>query len=281
MTATGDGVRISPTAHYTGHTWVHHGMSDPHLDTAAGRVLFHGLRPLDRTLSLLRQPTVGGFLLSRHGVIDAELRAAIDDNGVTQIIEIACGLSPRGLVFCREYGDRITYVEADLPEMAELKRRRLASAGVLGDRHRVVPVDALADDGPLGIGELVKTLDPTRTTVIIAEGLINYFDRATVQAMFERFASALAGFPRSLFLTDVYLRDDVHNPLVRFFTVGLAVFVRGSVHVFDDTPQEMVRAVKGAGFTDVDVLHVSEHPGAGRRARDPGAAMVRIIRATR
>lgn len=279
MTSKGDGVRISPTAHYTGHTWVHHGMSDRHLDTSTGWVLFHGLRPVNRTLSILGQPTVDGFLLTRHRVIDAELRAAIDDGTITQIVEVACGLSPRGLTFRREYGDRITYVEADLPEMAELKRRRLRSVGALGDRHRVETVDALVDHGPLSIEELASRLDPAEGTAIITEGLVNYFDRPTAQSMFERFATALVDFPRALYLTDVYLHDDVQNPMIRFFAMGLSAFVRGSVYVFDETPDEMVRAVQRAGFTHVDVLHGSEHPAAGRRAGDPGAAIVRIVRA--
>lgn len=280
MTTSGQGARITPTAHYTGHTWVHHGMSDRHLDTTTGRLLHQGLRPLDMTLSFLGQPTVDGFLVARHRLIDAELRRAIDAGVVSQIIEVACGLSPRGLVFSRDYADRITYVEADLPGMADLKRRRLAAASSLGENHRVVELDALATDGPNSILEVARGLDPTRGTAIVTEGLINYFDRATAQSMFERFAAALNGFPNGLFLTDVYLRDYVGHPLVRFFTMGLSLFVRGRVHVFDDTVEEMARAVESAGFSNAEVLDVGGHPAVGDLSNDRGASIVRVVRAT-
>jgi len=51
------------------------------------------------------------------------------------VIEVAAGLSPRGWRFRRRYGDRLTYVEADLPAMAARKRGALERMGSLGDRH--------------------------------------------------------------------------------------------------------------------------------------------------
>lgn len=279
MPSDRDAAQISPTAHYTGHTWVHHGMSDPALATPLGLVLFHGLRPLDRTLHVLGQPTVDGFLLARHRAIDAHLRAAIDDGCVTQIVEVACGLSPRGLRFHREYGDSIVYIEADLPTMARLKRRQLRHAGSLGDSHRVVAVDALADEGSDSLVELMEALDPQRGTAIITEGLVNYFDQATAEAMFGRFARALAPFPTGLFLTDLYLAGDNDHLLVRLFSAGLAVFVRGRVHVYYSDADEVVGVMREAGFVTATAERASDHPAAGRAGRDPAASMVRIVRA--
>lgn len=274
-----DAAQISPTAHYTGQTWLHHGMSDPALATLLGLILFHGLRPLDRTLHVLGQPTVDGFLLARHRAIDAHLRSVIEDGSVTQIVEVACGLSPRGLRFHREYGDSILYVEADLPGMARLKRRQLREAGSLGEYHRVMEVDALADEGSDSLAELMATLDPHRGTAIITEGLINYFDQATAEAMFARFARALEPFPTGLFLTDLYLAGDNDHILVRLFSAGLAVFVRGRVHVFYSDENEVVRAMQEAGFGAATAERASDHPAAGKAGRDPAASMVRVVRA--
>ena len=58
-------------------------------------------------------------------------------------------MSPRGWRFARDHGDAITYVEADLPAMADSQAPALERAGSLSEHHRVVEIDALADEaGP-------------------------------------------------------------------------------------------------------------------------------------
>lgn len=273
------GARISPTAHYTGQTWVHHGMSDPSLATSTGRLLYAGLRPLDRTLSLLGQPTLDGFLLARHRTIDAYLEQAIEDGSVSQVIELACGLSPRGLRFHRRYGDRITYIEADLSGMAALKRRQLQRSASLTESHRVVTIDALTDDGSDSLAQLTAAMDRNRGTALLTEGLVNYFDQRTAESMFARFARALEPFPTGLYLTDLYLSGDNDKPLVRVFSTALSVFVRGSVHTFYPDPQAAEDALTDAGFNAVTIQLAADNPAAGRAGRDPGASLVRIARA--
>ena len=44
------------------------------------------------------------------------LERAIEAGGVTQVIELACGLSPRGWRFANRYGERLRSIEADLSE---------------------------------------------------------------------------------------------------------------------------------------------------------------------
>lgn len=273
--------RISPTAHYTGHTWVHHGMSDPALDTSMGRLLFNGLWPLERALSLLGAPTVEGFLISRHRVIDAYLHEAIDEGSITQVVELACGLSPRGMMFHRRYGDRITYVEADLPDMARLKRRRLEDSGeTLGGCHRVETVDVLADDGPHCVGSLVAGLDDRTGTAIVTEGLVNYFDRDTAEGMFKRFTSALEPFSTGMYLSDLYLTGDNSNPLSAVFAAALGVFVRSRVYTYYASESEAVDALRSAGFDSVTATLAGDHPAAGDMAGDRGSSLVRVVRAT-
>lgn len=87
------------------------------------------------------------------------------------MIEVACGLSPRGWRFAKRYGDRLHYVEADLPEMAARKRAALERIGSLGDYHRVREVDALRDDdGPGSLAAIAAELDHRRGLAIITEG---------------------------------------------------------------------------------------------------------------
>jgi len=275
-----DGSRISPTAHYTGQTWVQHAMSDPCLATPEGRLLYTGLRPIHWTLALLGQPTLDGFLLARHRTIDAYLTEAIEDGSVSQVIELACGLSPRGLRFHRRYGDRITYIEGDLPHMAALKRQELEQAGSLDENHRVVVLDALADEGPNSLAALTSAMDPNRGTALVTEGLINYFDQSTAEAMFSRFAGALAQFPNGMYLTDLYLNRVTNAPLIRAFSGVLSVFVRGSVYTFYPSTEAAENALVGAGFSLASVGSAADHPASATAKRDPGASLVWIARAT-
>src|SRR5262249_15013376 len=97
---------ITPTAHYTAAVWARNGLSHPALSTTAGRLMFESTRP---TMALFR--ALGGTkledqLLARHRLIDRLLDAAIDRGEVTQVIEIAAGLSPRGWRFTRNHGER-------------------------------------------------------------------------------------------------------------------------------------------------------------------------------
>ncbi len=169
------GDRIGPTAHYTGYVWARNGLSHPELATAEGRVLFEALQPAMIVSRAAGSATLEAYLLARHRAIDARLERAIERGEVTQVIEVACGLSPRGWRFAKRYGDHLDYVEADLPDMAARKRAALDRLGSLGDRHRVREVDALRDDyGPGSLAAIAAELDHGHGLAIITEGLLGY-----------------------------------------------------------------------------------------------------------
>ena len=124
---------ISPTAHYTGYVWARNGLSTPELETAVGRLSFASMQPAAALSRLLGGPTLEQFLLARHRLIDHVLEEAIAAGRVSQVLEIAAGMSPRGWRFAGRHGDAVTYVEADLPAMAARKRAALERAGSLSD----------------------------------------------------------------------------------------------------------------------------------------------------
>jgi O-methyltransferase involved in polyketide biosynthesis len=246
---------VSPTAHYTGHVWVRNGLSHPELATREGRVLFEALQPTMAVSRVLGGPTLERPLLSRHRLIDERLAHAVDDGSVAQVVEVACGMSPRGWRFAERYGDRLTYVEADLPDMAERKRRALARIGSLGERHRVVEIDVLRDDG---LAEVTAGLDRDAGTAIVTEGLLTYLDTDQVRALWCRFASALAGFPAGLYLSDLRLAGESVGALERGFSVALSAFVRGRVHAHFADEAEAEAALIDAGFAAA-TLHRGDH----------------------
>jgi O-methyltransferase involved in polyketide biosynthesis len=270
---------ISPTAHYTGHVWGRNGLSHPTLSTFQGRVFFDALAPAMFASRTLGGPTLEGMLLARHRIIDRLLATAIDDGRVSQVIEVACGMSPRGWRFVQRYGEALTYVEADLPEMAERKRRALEEAGSLGESHRVVALDALSDEGPESLAAVAEPLDRAGGLAIITEGLLTYFDQADVLGMWRRFARELARFSHGLYLADMRL-DEPRPAPERVFSALLSAFVMGRVHTHFPSEEAAAEELRDAGFAEARLHRADRHPAAGDAGRDPAAARIHIIEAT-
>jgi O-methyltransferase involved in polyketide biosynthesis len=268
--------RISPTALYTGYVWARNGLSHPRLATTEGRLLFESLRvPMGVSLALGGN-SLERYLLARHRSIDQLLADAIDSGRVSQVVEVAAGLSARGWRFSSRYGTQIRYVEADLPAMAERKRTALREMGSLSDHHRIVALDAVADEGAMSLPSLAASLDGDRGTAVITEGLLGYLDTRSVLALWRRVAQVLGRFPHGLYLSDLHLGTVADLP-VRAFRVLLSAFVRGNVYLHFDAAADAVRELHRAGFDEADVRRACEVLGStGKR----GEQLVHIIEAT-
>jgi O-methyltransferase involved in polyketide biosynthesis len=264
--------RISPTAHYTGYVWARNGLSHPELETPEGRVLFESLRLPMAASGLLGGGSLEAYLLARHRAIDTRLERAIEEGRVSQVIEVACGLSPRGMRFAERYGDRLTYVEADLPGMVARKRAALRRIGSLSERHRVEEVDALSDDS---LAAVADTLDPLNGLAIITEGLLGYLEHDAVKGIWRRFARTLKSFRQGTYISDIHI-GELQNLQVRVFRVMLSAFVRGRVHLHFGTEHEVVAALREAGFSSADVWRAADVAGT---SRDTGARLAHILEA--
>jgi len=270
---------ISPTAHYTGEVWRRSGLSHPWLSTREGRAMYDLLHPVMRASAVLGGPSLEAYLLARHRAIDARLERAIQDHAVTQVIEVAAGLSPRGWRFASRYGERVTYIEADLPAMAARKRRALERIGSLSDHHRVVELDALAGSDPSDPASLAAAaaqLDGDRGVAIITEGLLGYLPTDAMLAMWSRFAATLSGFPSSCYISDLHL-GSVANPAVHAFRVALSAFVRGRVYLHFDDAADAEARLRECGFATASVRPAGQLvtlPG------DPGSTLAHILEAS-
>ena len=252
-----DSARISFTARYTGHVWQRLGWSDPRLATPGGRALFQLLRPamaLGRVLGGGRD--LQSLLAQRHVLIDDTLRAAIEGEGIPQVLEIAAGLSPRGLRL-RASHPQVRVVEADLPAMAAEKRRRLGDA--VGPLHQVAELDVTATSGPLSLAAVwQRTLDPLQPVAVVTEGLVNYLPPAAAVALFARLAESLRS-SGGLYVTDGVLPppDASGRTLVRGFQRALEVATRGPVFLHD-----LPRLLADAGWPQVQVRDPDRDPVA-------------------
>jgi O-methyltransferase involved in polyketide biosynthesis len=243
---------ISPTAPYTGYVWARNGLSHPELASLEGRLMFEATRPTMTALRLLGGTTLESYLLARHVALDDLLTEAIERHGATQVIEVACGLSPRGWRFVERY-DRLVYIEADLPDMAARKRDALARMGSLSSRHRVEDLDALRDEGPGSLAAISATLDQDEPLVIITEGLLSYFDQEPMLGMWRRFADTLSGFADGRYFSDIHLSGDARGPHVFAARAVLSAFVRGPVELHFADVDETVAALLDSGFATAAV----------------------------
>src|SRR5262245_42505283 len=249
---------ISPTAHYTGAVWARNGLSHPALATSAGRAMFESMRLPMAATKALGGTTLEEMLLARHRLIDRVLEEAIERGEVSQVVEIAAGLSPRGWRFSQRYGERVTYIETDLPEMVTRKRQALEEAGSLGPDHRVVVLDALREDGPESLDSVAAGLDPARGAAVITEGLLSYLARDDVLGIWRRTARALSPVSYGMYVSELHLAGENSHVTIAVGTRLLSVFVRGRVEMHFDDEAEAAGALTAAGFPEARLHSGSE-----------------------
>ena len=275
-----DSAHITPSAHYTGYVWYRHRLADPAFATALGRWVHGCVAPINWGARIGFGLNIEDFLLQRHLLIDARLTQAIEARGVTQVVEIACGLSPRGRRFRQRY-PQLTYLEADLPPMAARKSALLQEQGWLDGKHRVRAVDILAEQGEQSLAALLSELDPDRPVAVITEGLVNYFQRPVIEGFWRRLATALRLFPEATYLTELYpdLREHPRYRQIRWGVGLIGRLTRGGYPLHYRSAEEIEEAFVGCGFGRVGVLDPQvEGAGLGLpQGRMP--SLVRVIEA--
>jgi O-methyltransferase involved in polyketide biosynthesis len=280
MSERASSAHISPSAHYTGYVWYRHRLAEPAFVTGFGRFVHGLLAPITWGARVGFDLDIEQFLLQRHLQIDAQLSAAIERGGVCQVVEIACGLSPRGRRFTARY-PQLRYLEADLPLMAARKRLLLQAQGWLGDRHRVRAVDILAADGSQCLASLFAELDRSQPVVVITEGLVNYFELPLIESFWARLAEQLRQFPQATYLTELYpdLREHPRYRQLRWGVGLVGRLTRGSYPLHYRNEAAIVEGFSRCGFTAVEVFDPSRTPLALGLPPSKSEGLVRVIEA--
>ncbi|HUS25031.1 MAG TPA: class I SAM-dependent methyltransferase [Candidatus Binatia bacterium] len=279
LRARAESENVSPTAYATGYFWYRHGLSHQGLLIPEAEKHERRFRGLIRIIRVLTGVSLDALMLARHKGIDALLARDIESGKVTQVIELAAGLSPRGWRFKQRYGAKITYIETDLPHMAQLKQQRLADSGLLTPGHRVEAVNVLVDSGAGSLFELTRGLDHKAGVAVITEGLLSYLDPDAAKAVWHRIAVALREFPTGVYLSDAYLRQDRYGFAMRLFRGAIQRFVQGRMHVHFQAPDDATRLLHAAGFRQV-TLHETAHIAETRElSQTPGGDRVRVLEA--
>ncbi|MFK5924414.1 MAG: class I SAM-dependent methyltransferase, partial [Verrucomicrobiota bacterium] len=257
-----DTSRISITAHYTGYLWYKNGLSDRSFTTPKGRWAYYGLYAGDKASRSLFGTDIESILLQRHLLIDHLAEKILTEHGEVQILELACGLSPRGYRFYQNSDvTPLRYVEADLPAMANRKQQLLNDLGDMDSRHKVVPCNIFQEKGDLSLTSILnKEFTTTKPLLVITEGLVNYFPTPTIEPFWQRLAQQLQEFSTGIYLTDI-ISDDPSNKSTPWLKMGigiLAAVARGKTALHYRGDKDLQSAFLRQGFTDCKIHNPNE-----------------------
>jgi O-methyltransferase involved in polyketide biosynthesis len=124
------------------------------------------------TLAVMKDTKLAPQFEARHKLLDR----LIGQTGIKQVLEIAAGLSTRGLDITDD--DSVTYVELDLPNMMADKRKIVAdlrAKGKLPRRSNLFFEDGSAVE-PEDFLKAVRHFDEAKPIVVMNEGLLRYLN---------------------------------------------------------------------------------------------------------
>lgn len=240
---------ISFTAHYTGYIWYQMGISHPALATKKGKTLAALVHPIESWAEKYVGGSMRTTLKQRHSMLDSHLKKLIEQHPDLQVLEIACGLSPRGWWFRQHYPE-ISYRELDLPDMAATKQAALQQIESHSDA--VLSLDLFTE----AFASAFEIFDPKRPLVVISEGLINYFEKPLLQQLIQAIATYGQDFKILHYLTDIY-PEPTQNKLATIIwnSSRLLKWMSRSAFSFHfKTPAEVEHFFQEAGFHQVEVL---------------------------
>ena len=124
------------------------------------------------TLSVMKDTKLAPQFEARHKL----LNRLIEQTGIKQVLEVAAGLSTRGLELSSD--SSVTYVEVDLPAMMTDKRNivtDLEQKGVIPKRPNLHIEDGSAVE-PNDLLKAANYFDSHKPVAIINEGLLRYLN---------------------------------------------------------------------------------------------------------
>lgn len=241
---------LSMTAMYTSATWAWGKLpnADLLLTPEAERVF----RIVNGALSLAHPfggaPSLPHSLLARHGILDDLVRAS----GCKKILELAAGLSRRGITFSEDRS--IRYVEVDTPDVIAEKRRILGRAALGRELLTRENFELIAGD--VTQTDLDSFFPTAREPLfVIAEGLLMYLPADTQMRLFSAVAARLRKYG-GVFAFDLVPTCEQPSPGVAGRILGSAMrfFTRGGDFVRDARTRDDIRGeLVASGFSEVEL----------------------------
>ncbi len=163
---------------------------------------------------------------------------AIRKFGDCSILELAAGLSPRGL----EYGKGdFQYVETDGPHVIGLKERvvrdiRKAKGEEMGRNHRFEILDAREKTHFERVGQLFQEMGNTKPIVIVNEGLFGYYPIPVRAGMRDNIKFFLETYsPNGAWITSDFSMPIKENPIIQWIKNVIKRRTKGDFTYFKDS----------------------------------------------
>jgi methyltransferase (TIGR00027 family) len=119
----------------------------------------------------------------RKRFMDDEIRAALAA-GVTQVLVVGAGFDTTCMRLAAEFEDRL-FVEIDHPSTHASKRAGIEALGATRDNLRLLEADLATTTLAAALDQLEQpSWDRTAQTIVIAEGVFMYLQRADVERFF-------------------------------------------------------------------------------------------------
>lgn len=141
--------------------------------------------------------------------------SAIDRTGITQILELASGLSFRGITMSKN--PKITYVETDLPELtleklSIVERVPEMSRACRRDNLHFESVDALSKND---LHRAIRHFDDKKPIAIIHEGLYMYLSRIEKEILANNIKDILNQFGGCWITPDIMIQSEMTSLMSR------------------------------------------------------------------
>lgn len=188
-------------------------------------------------------------LLHRHTAINRLLAGA----ACPQVIEIAAGFSPRGSMVSED--PSVEYVEVDMPEVIELKRKQLQGSAdgkrVLARKNfKLQPGDATQID----FAEFLQ-----QPSFIVTEGLMMYFNRDRQLSIWRNIASHINACGGEYVFDYIPLDDEPPRSLPgTFFSRVRSLWLKPTYAYDGRTRMQIADDLRNAGFKYVEVYNSAD-----------------------
>jgi O-methyltransferase involved in polyketide biosynthesis len=154
-----------------------------------------------------QKPEVMAFIESRFLMTDRILI----QRGITQIYEMASGLSPRSLIWTRD--QNVNFVELDLPTRIAFKAEILKEICGNDDLGAALPNLSLVAGDALSVSDSVRAraFFDEKPVGVITEGLLHYLDWEAKDKLAKIIRNCLERFGGVWITPDIELLSDINN----------------------------------------------------------------------
>ncbi len=160
---------------------------------------FSGRMAAGIVMKLSHNKTMMNFIVARPTAFQQLIENNLPrDKQSIKIVEIAAGLSPRGLHLARLMPN-VQIIEVDLPGVVKEKQLRLQKGGI------EIPANLSWRGADLGATPLTKVLENQQVDIIIAEGLSQYFPPNDIQRIARYIYECLV--PGGVYILDISIQE--------------------------------------------------------------------------